>query len=811
MEERDDSYVSDVRAALRRALAAGLRGRDLLRGVLGADPRLVDEILDGLLKEPAAQPEAEHAQRERHEAARRYAAEMPLGLPAADPMKSQWWFSLDSVESLSARARVLSEDGSAVFLGAPTVGHHYALCYETRTTILDADPDVVASVREAIGGIRANGWAAETYDAWEEPPSNLLGQHAVAILDPPWYPSLTRLFLSRARQLIRDSGFIVCAVPPLLTRPGVLDERTSLLAELLAARYRVVSLEPQAVRYEVPSFELAAYQDVPLFTGRPWREGDLLTVRAGEGSPSLPIDLRASAGAVEIFARDRRNLRVFLNEERADPQLPEWASPVPEFERTVSTRAFDIEKIAAWGSNHTAAKVRDASITRSVLDAWDRREPPETTARSLSGLDAPEGERAVRQIRDSLGLGEDEPGATQRRTPAEMDEFRRALLSELGSAPSKREHRHQDDDFRLAFQRDRDRILWSRSLKRLINKTQVFPVESDDQLRRRLTHSVEVMQLAATIARAFGLDPDLTEAGALAHDLGHPPFGHAGEYALNEILNQVAPQLKGFNHYEHGADVVRWLEDAYVSPGIGGFPGLNLTPQTIECILKHTYYRRGDPLGQTEVLARSKHQDIADDTSGSLEAQAVRIADKLSYLISDLEEGIRLGAITLEHLKTCRLFDRPPIDLRPTDDETLLGRFVSQRRALLRVLMEDVLVATDYRLSRLGSLEAVRKAEDYTVAFSPAIQAEIGEVWTRLQVGLLHRDGRVIQASLQAGAIVTRLFLLYMLRPELVDEAFRRSHQRLKTTKYMAHYRGLVSRDVIGFPKRIVSPLRLTA
>lgn len=314
------------------------------------------------------------------------------------------------------------------------------------------------------------------------------------------------------------------------------------------------------------------------------------------------------------------------------------------------------------------------------------------------------------------------------------------------------------------------------------------------------------MQLAATIARAFGLDPDLTEAGALAHDLGHPPFGHAGEYALNMIMDQVAFQLGGFDHYEHGADVVRWLEDAYLSPGIGGHPGLNLTPETVECILKHTYYRQGNRLGQTEVLARSKHRDIAD-TFGSVEGQAVRIADKLSYMISDLEDGIRLGTISLADLRTCRLFDHPPIDLRPTQGEALLQRFVSQRRALLRVLMEDVLVATDYRLARLGSLEAVRKAEEYTVAFSPAIQTEIDEVWIQLQDGLLHKDRRVIQNNRKASETVTRLFLLFMLMPELVSEAFRRAHEHLRSTEYVEHYVGLVGRDTVGFPKRIVSSL----
>src|SRR5262249_44896464 len=169
-----------------------------------------------------------------------------------------------------------------------------------------------------------------------------------------------------------------------------------------------------------------------------------------------------------------------------------------------------------------------------------------------------------------------------------LKDARSHALTDLAAIPSRRRYEYQDDQFRLEFQRDRDRILWSHGLKRLADKSQVFPVDRDDHLRRRLSHSIEVMQLSATIARAFGLDPDLTEAGALAHDIGHTPFGHAGEHALDSILNDIEPDLLGFNHYEHGADVVRWLEDVYWSPGIGGFPGLNLTPETVECIFKHT-------------------------------------------------------------------------------------------------------------------------------------------------------------------------------------------------------------------------------
>jgi dGTPase len=805
MDDPNDAYLEEVRAALSRSLEAGLSGLEFWRSLMGADPRLVESIR----QEQDSQGEVDWAQLDRRNAARRYAAELPLQLPAADPISSQWWFGLDTVESLAGRARALARDGSAVFLGAPTVGHYYALCYQVRACILDSDPDIVSSVGAAIVGGRTDGWTAEVYDAREVAPERHLGRYAVAVLDPPWYPSLTRLFLSRARQLLDQDGFILCAIPPMLTRPGVVQERTDLLRELLASGYKLVSLESQAVTYEVPPFELAAYQDIPSFTGRPWREGDLLIIQVTKDSNPLPVEAANEAGTVHIFARDPHKLRVFVDERRADAGLPHWAEPVPEFERTVSSRAFNPERITAWGSNRKAIRIRDSSVARTVLEGWARGADFDDTATSLVGLGVPQAETttAVHEIRDGLGIGDDEPGALRRRTPVQMEEFRRKVLSDLGSQPSKRQYAHKDDDFRLGFQRDRDRVLWSQSLRLLANKTQVFPVDRDDLLRRRLTHSVEVMQLAATIARGFGLDPDLTEAGALAHDLGHPPFGHAGEFALNEIFNHVAPKLGGFNHYEHGADVVRWLEDAYVSPGVGGFPGLNLTRETVECIIKHTYYRRGDPVGQTEVLARSKHRDITD-SSGSLEAQAVRIADKLSYLISDLEDGIRLGVITLPLLRACKLFAHPPIDLRPSGNESLIQRFVSQRRALLRVLMEDVLVATDYRLAKLGSsLKAVRETDDYTVAFSPAIQTELDEVWRLLQADLLHRDGRVIQANLQAGATVTRLFLLYMLRPELIDDSFRRAHYRLKDSEYLHHYEGLNGQDSVGFPKRIVSSL----
>ncbi len=247
MDSDDDRYLAEVRAALQRAIAAGLEGDELLRASSGADPRLVDDLQKDAVRAGVADPHA----RARRDAARRYAAELPLRLPAPDPMASQWWFTLGSIESLSETARTLADDGSAVFLGAPTVGHHYAVCYDAETTILDADSDVVACVSGGIQVARDHGWVAQTYDVHNAPPEALLGRHAVAVVDPPWYSSLTRLFLSRARTLIKDCGFVVCVMPPLLTRPGVLEERTQLVQDLLGAGYRIVSLRTQVVTYDI--------------------------------------------------------------------------------------------------------------------------------------------------------------------------------------------------------------------------------------------------------------------------------------------------------------------------------------------------------------------------------------------------------------------------------------------------------------------------------------------------------------------------------------------------------------------------------
>lgn len=574
----DASYRDEIKGAIARALEAGLDPTGLSWDFTGADPRLITDLIAEV---KGSSPPADVNQAAQREAeARRRAADLPRVLPSADPMRSQWWFGLDSVVWLSTRTYQLAAS-PAIFIGAPTVAHHYAFRYASPIALLDADEDVVRSIQ-----LPANCMVS-TYDVCDNLPADLRGRHGVAVVDPPWYPDITKLFISRARESLGDRGYILCVLPSRFTRPGLVEERTGLLSELLEGGFDVVALDSQVVTYRVPIFEAKVYGDLAWF-GRPWRQGDLLTIRVGPRSAlqNVPTSPRS---LVRIFARRPIDFRVFLRPGVTNAGLGQWITSVPQFEQTVSTRTIPLHKIAVWGTNKKGGEIKNAAVAQFVLQAWADGQSEAEVADGLPtvGVSAAEAGTVIQQFKDVLGVWVQDYNPYKRRMPKDLNQIRNHVLSDLASQPSARLYSFQQDQFRLDFQRDRDRILWSHALKRLANKTQVFPVDRDDHLRRRLSHSVEVMQLAATIARAFGLDPDLTESGALAHDLGHTPFGHAGEHALNSILNEVAPSLGGFNHYEHGADVVRWLEDMYFSPGIGGFPGLNLTPETVECIFKH--------------------------------------------------------------------------------------------------------------------------------------------------------------------------------------------------------------------------------
>lgn len=799
MSNRESEYKEEVRRAVYTALAVGYTTFEEIMVTVGSpDPRLLKEVFDEITKKGSflypqklssdLQTKGLHA--------RRLSAELPLRLPSADPMRSQWWFTLDSVVYLAERIWGLSANEPTAFLGAPTVGFHYVNWFGNHTKILDADGDVINSLNLPENGI--------TYDVREEIPQSLMHKHSVVLLDPPWYPDITELFIARAYDLLKQYGFMLCILPSRLTRSGLIAERTILLNKLMLAKFEVVALELYCVAYRVPGFEVRAYKDLDEFSGRQWRQGDLLVVRVSGKSSFPPPDHRRK-GEILVFSKDSHQFRVFLAPERANKDLPGHISPVVQFETSVSTRTIPLDSVAVWGTNKKGASIKDAVQTKLILKLWEEGNTKEQVSTKLSEKGITDAETIVKHFNECLELWPISQTVQKRRRPDELKKHRDDYLSILAAKPTGRIYRYQDDGFRLDFQRDRDRVLWSHALKRLSNKTQLFPVDSDDHIRRRLAHSIEVSQLASTIASSFGLDRDLTEAGAMVHDIGHTPFGHAGEFALDKILNEIDPRFGGFNHYEHGVDTVRWLENIYQSPGVGGIPGLNLTRETTECIVKHAYHRGNEKLGQTWLVEHSKHSDI-DDSSCHLEGQAVRIADKISYLISDLEDGIRMGIITYEELIKCRLFENPPIDMSPSPGEALYDRFVSQRRAILRVIMEDILTSTDLRLRTINSLEDVRKAPGYIVDYSNALSAEIGEVWDRLQVGKLHKHQAVVAEYMRAARIVRDLLLLFASTPALVEPTFRKPHENMcdPRSNYKQWYVNQVG-EKVGIPKQLLS------
>ena len=285
----------------------------------------------------------------------------------------------------------------------------------------------------------------------------------------------------------------------------------------------------------------------------------------------------------------------------------------------------------------------------------------------------------------------------------------------------------------------------------------------------------------------------------MAHDIGHTPFGHAGEHALNRTLNEIDPKLGGFNHYEHGVDVVRWLESPYAVSRITAFSGLNLTPEVAECILKHTYCQAGDALSADHIYRSSKHSDFIPAGYCHLEGQAVRLADKICYFVSDLEDGIRLSAITVSDLLVCRFFHRAPLNFAVPHGQSLYDNFIEQRRNVLKILMEDVLVATSKRLARMKP-QQVRVAAEYVVNHSDDILQDMTEVWVKLQRSKLHEDRRVKLANFQAARIVSDLTIALAACPQLVDRQFASEHGRLRTKPYLDHYRKAAGKSVAVQP-----------
>ncbi|MBK8164176.1 MAG: deoxyguanosinetriphosphate triphosphohydrolase [Gammaproteobacteria bacterium] len=359
-------------------------------------------------------------------------------------------------------------------------------------------------------------------------------------------------------------------------------------------------------------------------------------------------------------------------------------------------------------------------------------------------------------------------------------------------------------EYRSEYQRDRDRIVHSSAFRRLEYKTQVFVNHEGDMFRTRLTHSIEVAQIGRAVARALQLNEDLTEAIALAHDLGHTPFGHAGQDALNHCMKDFG----GFEHNLQTLRVVDELEERYAE-----FNGLNLTYETREGILKHCSPKNAATMGELGERFLSKQQP-------SLEAQLANLADEIAYNNHDVDDGLRAGLITVEQLAGIRLFSEQYVRVNAAHPGIGPRRMVHEVvRRMINRQVSDLVETTRRRIAESGvtSLDEVRAQAVPLIGFSTQMAEWNLELkqFLRLQ---LYRHYRVRRMSSKADRIMKALFGAFMddiqvLPPEYQQKAgeSERAAGVAGRARVVADYiAGMTDRYAIGEYERLFDPAHLT-
>ncbi|MDG0995712.1 MAG: deoxyguanosinetriphosphate triphosphohydrolase [Gammaproteobacteria bacterium] len=319
---------------------------------------------------------------------------------------------------------------------------------------------------------------------------------------------------------------------------------------------------------------------------------------------------------------------------------------------------------------------------------------------------------------------------------------------------------------RSEFQRDRDRVIHSKAFRRLEYKTQVFINHEGDLYRTRLTHSIEVAQIARSISRALGLNEDLTEAIALAHDLGHTAFGHAGQDALNICMRNYG----GFEHNLQSLRVVDTLEEKYAQ-----FDGLNLTFETREGILKHCSLKNARSMGLVG-------ERFIQRTQPGLEAQLTNIADEIAYNNHDVDDGLRSGLITIEQLRQVEIFEHqfqqvaekyPLLNPKRQSNEVI--------RRIINQLIQDLLQTTRANLSEnnIRSAAEVKAMQTMLAAFSPDTKRQNAALKSFLHKNLYQHE-RVQEMSASAQTVITELFETFFNQPDQLPEKHLRLAQLMR-------------------------------
>ena len=330
-------------------------------------------------------------------------------------------------------------------------------------------------------------------------------------------------------------------------------------------------------------------------------------------------------------------------------------------------------------------------------------------------------------------------------------------------------HDEPESATRRCFQRDRDRIIHSAAFRRLEYKTQVFVNHEGDNYRTRLTHTLEVSQIARSLCRSLNLNEDLGEALALAHDLGHPPFGHAGEDALREKMEPFG----GFDHNAQSLNVITKLEERYAE-----FNGLNLTWETLEGVVKHNGPLVGGendkPLPRV-IAEYAGLQDLELDTHASAEAQVTALADDIAYNNHDIDDGLRAELFTIQDLADVPLVGPIFASVKKDYPDLVQSRTIHEAvRRLIGAMVEDLLAETRGRIgdAKASGAEDIRRLGHPVAGFSPAMEANEKSVKAFLFENM-YRHNRVNRMTSEARRVVRELFEIFKEEPECLPTDWR--------------------------------------
>ena len=328
--------------------------------------------------------------------------------------------------------------------------------------------------------------------------------------------------------------------------------------------------------------------------------------------------------------------------------------------------------------------------------------------------------------------------------------------------------KEKEDINRSIYQRDRDRVIHSSAFRRLEHKTQVFVHHEGDHYRSRLTHSLEVSQIARTIARLFHLDEDLAEVISLAHDLGHTPFGHAGEEALNKSMIKYG----GYDHNAQTLRIITLLEKKYYD-----FDGLNLTWETLEGIVKHNgpIIKKNIPFAISDYI--NKGMDLEIDTWCGPEAQVASLADDIAYFSHDFEDGIRANFFTIEEIiESFRILNKHKKKIKIKIKNTERRRIVNEiRRLIISCMIDDLVIATKENINKYKpkNSEDIRLLNAPIMSFSLNMKENMKEIRKFLTLKM-YKHSEINRMTSKAKRIITDLFQIYANEADCLPEDWRK-------------------------------------